>query len=188
MGLGLLHEDLSRCIPMLLWKSARSILSSSSTSEGKRRALHSIQSLPLTTSRNLPHSLRLNINQKSEQISRLILRNSSWEAIKAVFRSWNNPRAIYYRRMNDIPGSWGTAVNVQAMVFGNMGDTSEQALRYKKPGNRRKKLFGEFLMNAQGEDVVAGVRTPQPIDQLKEVSEEAYNQFVISAPLLKTLP
>ncbi len=100
-------------------------------------------------------------------------------AIKAVFRSWNNPRAIYYRRMNDIPGSWGTAVNVQAMVFGNMGDTSGTGVAFtRNPATGEKKLFGEFLMNAQGEDVVAGVRTPQPIDQLKEVSEEAYNQFV----------
>ena len=100
-------------------------------------------------------------------------------AIKAVFRSWNNPRAIYYRRMNDIPGSWGTAVNVQAMVFGNMGDTSGTGVAFtRNPATGEKKLFGEFLMNAQGEDVVAGVRTPQPIDQLKDVSEEAYNQFV----------
>ncbi len=100
-------------------------------------------------------------------------------AIKAVFRSWDNPRAIYYRRMNDIPGSWGTAVNVQSMVFGNMGDTSGTGVAFtRNPATGEKKLFGEFLMNAQGEDVVAGVRTPQTIDQLKDVMPEVYNQFV----------
>ena len=100
-------------------------------------------------------------------------------AIKAVFRSWNNPRAIYYRRMNDIPGSWGTAVNVQSMVFWNMGDTSGTGVAFtRNPATGEKKLYGEFLMNAQGEDVVAGVRTPQTIDQLKEVMPEAYEQFV----------
>jgi len=100
-------------------------------------------------------------------------------AIKAVFRSWENPRAIYYRRMNDIPSSWGTAVNVQMMVFGNMGDTSGTGVAFtRNPATGEKKLFGEFLMNAQGEDVVAGVRTPQTIDQLKEVMPECYEQFV----------
>lgn len=100
-------------------------------------------------------------------------------AVKAVFRSWDNPRAIYYRRMNDIPSSWGTAVNVQMMAFGNMGDTSGTGVAFtRNPATGEKKLFGEFLMNAQGEDVVAGVRTPQTIDQLKEVMPEAYNQFV----------
>ena len=108
-------------------------------------------------------------------------------AVKAVFRSWDNPRAIYYRRMNDIPSSWGTAVNVQAMVFGNMGDTSGTGVAFtRNPATGEKKLFGEFLMNAQGEDVVAGVRTPQTIDQLKEVMPDAYNQFVeISSKLEK---
>lgn len=100
-------------------------------------------------------------------------------AIKAVFRSWNNPRAIYYRRMNDIPGSWGTAVNVQSMVFGNMGQTSGTGVAFtRNPATGENKLYGEFLMNAQGEDVVAGVRTPQPIAQLKEVMPEVYEQFV----------
>ncbi len=100
-------------------------------------------------------------------------------AVKAVFRSWDNPRAIYYRRMNDIPSSWGTAVNVQMMVFGNMGDTSGTGVAFtRNPATGEKKLFGEFLMNAQGEDVVAGVRTPQTIDQLKDISPEAYEQFV----------
>ncbi len=100
-------------------------------------------------------------------------------AIKAVFRSWDNPRAIYYRRMNDIPASWGTAVNVQMMVFGNMGDTSGTGVAFtRNPATGEKKLFGEFLMNAQGEDVVAGVRTPQTIDQLAQVMPEAYAQFV----------
>ena len=100
-------------------------------------------------------------------------------AVKAVFRSWDNPRAIYYRRMNDIPGSWGTAVNVQSMVFGNMGDTSGTGVAFtRNPATGEKKLFGEFLMNAQGEDVVAGVRTPQTIDQLKDVMPGAYEEFV----------
>ncbi|MGE4483814.1 MAG: pyruvate, phosphate dikinase [Oscillospiraceae bacterium] len=100
-------------------------------------------------------------------------------AIKAVFRSWDNPRAIYYRRLNDIPGDWGTAVNVQMMVFGNTGDTSGTGVAFtRNPATGEKKLFGEFLMNAQGEDVVAGVRTPQTIDQLAEVMPEAYAQFV----------
>ncbi len=100
-------------------------------------------------------------------------------AVKAVFRSWNNPRAIVYRRMNDIPGSWGTAVNVQAMVFGNLGDTSGTGVAFtRNPATGEKKLFGEFLMNAQGEDVVAGVRTPQTIDQLKEIMPQCYEEFV----------
>ncbi len=100
-------------------------------------------------------------------------------AIKAVFRSWDNPRANYYRRMNDIPYSWGTAVNVQAMVFGNMGDTSGTGVAFtRNPATGEKKLFGEFLMNAQGEDVVAGIRTPQTIDQLKDIMPGAYNDFV----------
>ena len=100
-------------------------------------------------------------------------------AIRAVFRSWNNPRAVYYRRMNDIPGSWGTAVNVQAMVFGNLGETSGTGVAFtRNPATGEKKLFGEFLMNAQGEDVVAGVRTPRTIAELKEVMPNAYNEFV----------
>ena len=99
-------------------------------------------------------------------------------AVRAVFRSWDNPRAIYYRRMNDIPSSWGTAVNVQEMVFGNMGETSGTGVAFtRNPATGEKKLFGEFLMNAQGEDVVAGVRTPQTIDQLAEVMPEVYEQF-----------
>ena len=107
-------------------------------------------------------------------------------AVRAVFRSWDNPRAIYYRRMNDIPSSWGTAVNVQMMVFGNMGDTSGTGVAFtRNPATGEKKLFGEFLMNAQGEDVVAGVRTPQTIDQLAEVMPEAYSQFVDIAQKLE---
>ncbi|MDF2654796.1 MAG: ppdK [Bacillota bacterium] len=99
-------------------------------------------------------------------------------AIKAVFRSWNNPRAIYYRRMNDIPSSWGTAVNVQSMVFGNMGDTSGTGVAFSRnPSTGEAKLYGEFLMNAQGEDVVAGIRTPQTIDQLKDQNPEVYDEF-----------
>ena len=100
-------------------------------------------------------------------------------AVEAVFKSWNNPRAIYYRKMNDIPSAWGTAVNIQSMVFGNMGDDCGTGVAFtRNPATGEKKLFGEFLMNAQGEDVVAGIRTPQTIDQLKEVMPEAYEQFV----------
>ena len=99
-------------------------------------------------------------------------------AVKAVFRSWDNPRAIYYRRMNDIPSDWGTAVNVQMMVFGNMGDTSGTGVAFSRnPSTGEKGLFGEYLMNAQGEDVVAGIRTPQPITHLKETNPAVYEQF-----------
>ncbi len=99
-------------------------------------------------------------------------------AIEAVFKSWNNPRAIFYRKENDIPYSWGTAVNVQMMVFGNMGNDCGTGVAFtRNPATGENKLFGEFLMNAQGEDVVAGVRTPQTIDQLKEVMPEAYEEF-----------
>ena len=109
------------------------------------------------------------------------------ESIKAVFRSWNNDRAILYRRMNDIPGSWGTAVNVQEMVYGNMGDTSGTGVAFtRNPATGEKKLYGEFLMNAQGEDVVAGIRTPQTIDQLKVVMPEVYEQFATIANTLET--
>ncbi|MGC6175859.1 pyruvate, phosphate dikinase [Lacrimispora sp. 38-1] len=101
------------------------------------------------------------------------------EAIKAVFRSWDNPRANVYRRDNDIPYSWGTAVNVQMMAFGNMGETSGTGVAFTRdPATGEKHLMGEFLMNAQGEDVVAGVRTPQKIEQLKEVMPEVYHKFV----------
>ncbi len=107
-------------------------------------------------------------------------------AVKAVFRSWDNPRAIVYRRMNDIPGDWGTAVNVQSMVFGNMGETSGTGVAFtRNPSTGEKKLFGEYLMNAQGEDVVAGVRTPSPIDDLAKQNPEAYAQFVKIAETLE---
>ena len=108
-------------------------------------------------------------------------------AIQAVFRSWNNPRAISYRRMNDIPGDWGTAVNVQEMVFGNLGNTSGTGVAFtRNPATGERKLFGEFLMNAQGEDVVAGIRTPQTIDQLRDVMPEAYDEFVKICDKLET--
>lgn len=108
------------------------------------------------------------------------------EAVKAVFRSWNNPRAIVYRRMNDIPGSWGTAVNVQSMVFGNMGDTSGTGVAFTRdPSTGEKRLYGEYLMNAQGEDVVAGIRTPQTIDQLAKTNKAVYKQFVEIADRLE---
>ncbi|MDZ5252956.1 pyruvate, phosphate dikinase [Clostridium sp. LIBA-8841] len=100
------------------------------------------------------------------------------EAVTAVFRSWNNPRAIVYRRLNDIPGEWGTAVNVQEMVFGNKGETSGTGVAFSRnPANGDNELYGEYLMNAQGEDVVAGIRTPQPISHLEEQNPEIYKQF-----------
>jgi pyruvate, orthophosphate dikinase len=108
------------------------------------------------------------------------------EAVKAVFRSWNNDRAIIYRRMNDIPGSWGTAVNVQEMVYGNMGDTSGTGVAFtRNPATGENKLYGEFLMNAQGEDVVAGIRTPQTIEHLREIMPDVYEQFVSIARTLE---
>ena len=108
------------------------------------------------------------------------------EAIKAVFRSWNNPRAITYRKLNDIPSSWGTAVNVQAMVFGNMGEDCGTGVAFSRnPVTGEKGVWGEFLMNAQGEDVVAGIRTPQSIDTLKYINPEAYNDFLKFADRLE---
>ncbi len=108
------------------------------------------------------------------------------EAVKAVFRSWDNPRAIVYRRMNDIPGDWGTAVNVQAMVFGNMGETSGTGVAFtRNPSTGAKGIYGEYLINAQGEDVVAGVRTPQPITKLAEDLPECYKEFMAIAEKLE---
>ena len=107
------------------------------------------------------------------------------EAVTAVFRSWNNERAIIYRRMNDIPSSWGTAVNVQEMVYGNSGDRSGTGVAFtRNPATGENKLYGEYLINAQGEDVVAGIRTPQPISTLASVMPEVYDQF---AKIAKTL-
>ena len=107
-------------------------------------------------------------------------------AIRAVFSSWNNPRAITYRRINDIPGDWGTAVNVQEMVFGNMGDDCGTGVAFtRNPATGEKKLFGEFLMNAQGEDVVAGVRTPQKIDELEKTNKKAFDDFVKYSSMLE---
>jgi pyruvate,orthophosphate dikinase len=108
------------------------------------------------------------------------------EAIKAVFRSWDNPRANVYRRLNEIPSNWGTAVNVQEMVFGNMGDDSGTGVAFtRNPSTGERKLYGEFLMNAQGEDVVAGIRTPQSIDQLKNTQPKVYDEFVKIADTLE---
>ena len=108
------------------------------------------------------------------------------EAVKAVFRSWDNPRAIVYRRMNDIPGDWGTAVNVQAMVFGNMGETSGTGVAFtRNPSTGAKGIFGEYLINAQGEDVVAGIRTPQTIDRLEQDMPECYKEFMAIANKLE---
>jgi pyruvate,orthophosphate dikinase len=108
------------------------------------------------------------------------------EAVKAVFRSWDNPRAIVYRRLNDIPSSWGTAVNVQSMVFGNMGNDCGTGVAFTRdPATGEKRLYGEFLMNAQGEDVVAGIRTPQPIASLENTMPDVYHQFVNIANTLE---
>ena len=109
-----------------------------------------------------------------------------FEAVKAVFRSWDNPRANIYRRDNDIPYSWGTAVNVQMMVFGNMNDESGTGVAFTRdPATGERKLMGEFLMNAQGEDVVAGVRTPMPISKMEEIMPEVYAQFVATCETLE---
>lgn len=108
------------------------------------------------------------------------------EAVTAVFRSWDNPRAIYYRRMNDIPGDWGTAVNVQSMVFGNMGETSGTGVAFtRNPSTGEAKIYGEYLINAQGEDVVAGIRTPLPITKLEEDMPEVFAEFMRIANLLE---
>lgn len=107
-------------------------------------------------------------------------------AIKAVFKSWNNPRAVVYRKLNDIPHNLGTAVNIQSMVFGNMGETSGTGVAFtRNPSTGENKLFGEFLMNAQGEDVVAGIRTPQDISTLNEVMPKAYDEFVKITSILE---
>ncbi|MDS1029470.1 pyruvate, phosphate dikinase [Bacillota bacterium LX-D] len=108
------------------------------------------------------------------------------EAVTAVFRSWDNPRAIVYRRMNDIPGDWGTAVNVQMMVFGNMGETSGTGVAFtRNPATGEKMIFGEYLINAQGEDVVAGIRTPKSIKTLEKDMPEVYNEFMSIAQKLE---
>ena len=107
-------------------------------------------------------------------------------AINAVFESWETPRAVYYRKMNDIPSTWGTAVNVQSMVYGNMGNTSGTGVAFtRNPADGENKLFGEYLINAQGEDVVAGVRTPAPIATLKDVMPQVYEKFVETANILE---
>lgn len=108
------------------------------------------------------------------------------QSITAVFKSWDNPRAMEYRRLNGIPGNWGTAVNVQSMVFGNMGETSGTGVAFtRNPATGEKSIFGEYLINAQGEDVVAGIRTPQPIIKLKENLPECYSQFIDIAQKLE---
>ena len=108
------------------------------------------------------------------------------EAVKAVFRSWDNPRANVYRRMNDIPYSWGTAVNVQPMVFGNLNEKSGTGVAFTRdPATGEKALFGEYLINAQGEDVVAGIRTPNHISKLKEDMPAVYDQFASIADRLE---
>ena len=113
-------------------------------------------------------------------------KDQMFEAIKAVFRSWNNERAITYRRLNDIPGSWGTAVNVQEMVYGNRGETSGTGVAFtRNPATGEKELYGEYLMNAQGGDVVAGIRTPQSISTLKEVMPECYEEFTRICSILE---
>ena len=107
-------------------------------------------------------------------------------AIEAVFKSWNNPRAIYYRRLNDIPSDWGTAVNIQSMVFGNMGDTSGTGVAFtRNPATGKKEIYGEYLINAQGEDVVAGIRTPSPISKLEYDMPHVYKDFLRIADVLE---
>ena len=107
-------------------------------------------------------------------------------AIEAVFKSWNNDRAIYYRRLNDIPSDWGTAVNIQSMVFGNMGDTSGTGVAFtRNPATGEKKIYGEYLINAQGEDVVAGIRTPSPISKLEDDMPNVYKDFIRIANILE---
>ncbi len=114
------------------------------------------------------------------------VRSQLLESIKAVFRSWDNPRAIYYRRMNDIPGDWGTAVNIQGMVFGNMGDDCGTGVAFtRNPATGENVFYGEFLQNAQGEDVVAGIRTPEPISYLQEIMPEVYDEFVKNSEILE---
>ncbi|MBQ7418123.1 MAG: pyruvate, phosphate dikinase, partial [Acidaminococcaceae bacterium] len=109
------------------------------------------------------------------------------EAVKAVFRSWDNPRANVYRRMNDIPGDWGTAVNIQTMVFGNMGNTSGTGVAFtRNPATGARGIYGEYLIDAQGEDVVAGVRTPQPISKLEEDMPNCYREFIRLAHKLES--
>ena len=108
------------------------------------------------------------------------------QAVQAVFRSWNNPRAITYRRLNDIPGDWGTAVNIQEMVFGNMGEDCGTGVAFtRNPATGENKIFGEYLMNAQGEDVVAGIRTPEPIAKLEQTNKKAYEDFIMYANKLE---
>ena len=108
------------------------------------------------------------------------------ETVKAVFRSWNNDRAVLYRKLNDISSNLGTAVNVQSMVFGNTGESSGTGVAFtRNPATGENKLYGEFLMNAQGEDVVAGIRTPQPISEMAEAFPEIYNNFKRIAELLE---
>ena len=108
------------------------------------------------------------------------------EAVEAVFRSWDNPRANTYRRLNQIPYEWGTAVNVQGMVFGNMGDDSGTGVAFSRdPSTGKKELYGEYLFNAQGEDVVAGIRTPKPIKDLEKDNPALYNDFVKSVGILE---
>ena len=107
-------------------------------------------------------------------------------AVEAVFRSWNNPRAIVYRKLNDIPNNLGTAVNVQSMVFGNMGDNSGTGVAFTRdPATGENKLLGEYLINAQGEDVVTGIRTPQKIATLENIMPDIYKQFVETADKLE---
>ena len=114
-------------------------------------------------------------------------RDQLMEAVKAVFRSWNTERAVLYRELNNIDSSLGTAVNVQEMAFGNMGDDSCTGVAFtRSPSTGEKKIFGEFLVNAQGEDVVAGIRTPQPIAEMAETFPEVYEQFIKIAELLET--
>ena len=152
----------------------------------ERRASRGYRAGPPRTCRSLSAASRRSTARKKGEDFLSDPKVQLMEAVKAVFRSWDNPRANVYRRMNEIPYDWGTAVNVQQMVFGNSGESSGTGVAFtRNPATGEKALFGEYLINAQGEDVVAGVRTPSPISHLKEDMPEVYNQFAEIADRLE---
>jgi hypothetical protein len=189
----------SRCIPTSCWASTTRCSRKSSRTKRPSAASSSTPSSPPPSGRRHRCSTRRRSRRNSASRSRRIPKEQLWGAIGAVFSSWMNHRAITYRRLHDIPESWGTAVNVQAMVFGNMGDSSATGVAFtRNPSTGEKKLYGEFLVNAQGEDVVAGIRTPQNITEaariaagsdkpsLQKLMPEAFQAFVdISTKLEK---
>ena len=161
----------SRCIPTSCWGSTTRSSRRSWRTRRRGSATNSTPNFRPRTGRRSSRSTRPRSRRNSESRSRRIPQEQLWGAIGAVFSSWMNPRAITYRRLHDIPESWGTAVNVQAMVFGNMGDTSATGVAFtRNPSTGEKTLYGEFLVNAQGEDVVAGIRTPQNITEAARIA------------------